>query len=47
MLGFKNLRYTRALIAGVETMHMITKKQLGATKNRGSSPADQFYALAF
>ena len=47
MLGFKNFRCARALIAGIETMHMIKKGQLDAFKDRGSSPTDQFYSLAF
>jgi len=47
MLGFKNFRCARALIAGIETMHMIKKGQLDAIKDRASSSADQFYSLAF
>ena len=47
MLGFKNFRFARALIAGIETMHMIKKGQLDAFKDRASSSADQFYSLAF
>ena len=47
MLGFKNLRCARALIAGIETMHMIKKGQLAAIKDRVSSAADEFYSLAF
>jgi len=47
MLGFKNFRCARALIAGIETMHMIKKGQLAAIKDRVSSAADKFYSLAF
>jgi len=47
MLGFKSFWSARALIAGIETMHMIRKGQLGGVKDRASSPAEQFYSLAF
>ena len=47
LLGFKNLRCGRALIAGIETMRMIKKGQLAAIKDRASSAADKFYSLAF
>ena len=47
MLGFNNFRCARALIAGIETMHMIKKGQLGAIKDQVSSAANQFYSLAF
>ena len=47
MLGFKNFRCARILIAGIETMHMIRKSQLGDIKDRASSAANQFYSLAF
>ena len=47
MLGFKNFRYARALIAGSETMYMIKKGQLGAIKDQVSSAANQFYSVAF
>jgi len=47
MLEFKNFRCARILIAGIETMHMIRKSQLGDIKDRGSSAANQFYSLAF
>ena len=45
--GFKNFRCARALIAGIETMHMIKKGQLDAIKDRASSAANQSYTLAF
>ena len=47
MLGFKTFRCARILIAGIETMHMIRKGQLGAIKDQASSAANQFYSLAF
>ena len=47
MLGFKNFRCAHAVIAGIETMHMIKKGQLAAIKDRASSAADKFYSLAF
>jgi putative transposase len=42
MLGFKNFRCARALIAGIETMHMIKKNQLDGLKGRAPSAAQQF-----
>jgi putative transposase len=47
MLGFKNFRCARALIAGIETMHMLKKGQLADLKDPLSSAAEQFYSLAF
>jgi len=47
MLGFKTFRCARAIIAGIETMHMIKKGQLDCSKAQTSSAASQFYALAF
>ena len=47
MLGVKAFRCARALLAGIETMHMIKKGQLDAIKDRASSAANQFYSLAF
>ena len=47
MLGFKNFRCARILIAGIETMPMICKSPLGDIKDRASSAAKQFYSLAF
>ena len=47
MLGFKTFRCARILIAGIEIMHMIRKGQLAAIKAQASSPANQFYSLAF
>jgi putative transposase len=47
MLGVKAFRCARILIAGIETMPMIRKGQLGALKDKDSSAARQFYSLAF
>ena len=47
MLGFKNFRCARIIIAGIETMPMIRKSPLGNIKDRASSAANQFYSLAF
>ena len=47
MLGFKTFRCARAIIAGIETMHMIKKGQLDRPKAKASSVATQFYSLAF
>ena len=47
MLGFKTSRCARALIAGIETMHMIRKGQLDISESQASSAASQFYSLAF
>ena len=46
MLGFKTFRYARALIAGIETMHMIRKGQLNVPEGQASFAASQFYSLA-
>ena len=47
MLGFKTFRCARAVIAGIETMHLIKKGQLQCPDGRASSAADKFYFLAF
>ena len=47
MLGFKSFHCAHAIIAGIETMHMIKKRQLDFVKDRISSAADKFYSLAF
>ena len=46
MLGFKSFHCARAILAGIETMHMIKKGQLDRPKARASSAAHQFYSLA-
>ena len=47
MLGFKTFRCARALIAGIETMHMIRKGQLNVPEGQPLSAASLFYSLAF
>jgi putative transposase len=47
MLGFKSMHCARILLAGIETMHMIRKGQLGGHKRKVASAAKQFYSLAF
>ena len=47
MLGLKSFRCARAVIAGIETMHMIKKGRLAGLKQQASSAADHFYSLAF
>jgi putative transposase len=47
MLGFKNFRCARILIAGIEIMHMIKKGQLDCSDSQALSAAEQFYSLAF
>lgn len=46
MLGFKTFRTARAVLAGIELMHMIRKGQLSVDKGENLSFAEQFYALA-
>lgn len=46
ILGFKTFRTARAILAGIELMHMIRKDQLSAEKGKDLSVAEQFYALA-
>ena len=47
MLGFKSFRCARAVIAGIETMHMIKKGQFEFVQDEASSAADKLYSLAF
>ncbi len=47
MLGFKSFWYTRIIIAGDETMHMIKKGQGRCPDSQTMSAADLFYGLAF
>ena len=46
MLGFKCFRCAAAIIAGIETMHMLRKGQLDCPQCVVMSAADQFYSLA-
>ena len=45
MLGCKSFHCARTLSAGIETMHMIKKGQLGGTGGQFPSAADQFYSM--
>jgi transposase-like protein len=48
MMGFQNFHCVRAIIAGIETMHMIRKGQMKSDpKTQTISEAKQFYSLAF
>ena len=47
MLGCKSFRCARAIIAAIETMHMIKKGQLDCHKDKASPAAGKFYPLAF
>ena len=47
MLGFKSSRCARAIIAGIEPMHMIKKGQVDCIKDSASSASNKFYSLAF
>lgn len=46
MLDFKSFRSARAVLAGIELMHMIRKGQLIMAAFDGMSFANQFYSLA-
>jgi putative transposase len=45
MKGFKSFWSATKIIAGIETMHMIKKGQLGCPDGSAISPADAFYSL--
>ena len=45
MLGFKSFWIARKLLAGIETMHMIKRRQLHCLKDQATPAADQFYSL--
>jgi putative transposase len=45
MMGFKDFRCARILLAGIEVMHMIVKGQLKSDR-KNQTPAEQFYSLA-
>ena len=47
MMGLKSNRCARTALAGIETMHMIRKGQLGHPEGRAMSAARQFYSLAY
>ena len=46
MMGFKSFRSAVRIIAGIKTMHMVKKGQLGCLGGLATSPADYFYSLA-
>ena len=46
MLGFETFDSARKLLAGIETMHLINKRQLGCHQGLVVSDADRFYSLA-
>ena len=46
MMGFKSFRSAARIIAGIETMHMVKKGQLGCPGGLAFSAADYFYRLA-
>jgi transposase-like protein len=46
MMGFKSFQCARAILAGIETMHMIRKGQLDTAKVHSLSAPGQFYSLA-
>ena len=46
MLGFKSLWSAGIIIASIETMHMIKKRQMKCPGCQTMSAANQFYSLA-
>ncbi len=46
MLGFKSFRAAKAVLAGIELMHMIRKGQFSMAGSAGMSIAEQFYSLS-
>jgi putative transposase len=47
MLGFKSPAAAQGILAGIELMHMIKKKQMVLEEgDEGLSAAEQFYSLA-
>ena len=46
MMGFKSFRSAARIIAGIQTMHMVKKGQLGCPGGLAFSTADYFYSLA-
>src|SRR6202051_2434026 len=45
MMGFKDFRCARIILAGIETMHMIRKGQVKTERGTHQSAAGQFYSL--
>jgi transposase-like protein len=46
MMGFKSFSSAAKIIAGIETMHMVKKGQLGCPGGLAFTAADYFYSLA-
>ena len=47
MLGFKSFDAAQRMLAGIELMHMIKKRQMEVKAGEeGCTAAEQFYALA-
>jgi hypothetical protein len=46
-LGFKSICCTRILLAGIEPMHMIRKRQPASPNSRAASATTAFYSLAY
>lgn len=47
MLGFKSFWSARITIAGIETMHMIKRRQISYPDGQTRSATNQFHGLAF
>jgi putative transposase len=45
MLGFKSTEFARAILSGIEMVHMMRKGQVEYAQKRQSSLADQFDQL--
>lgn len=46
MMGFKSFGSAAKIIAGIETMHIVKKGQLGCPVGLAFTAADYFYSLA-
>ena len=46
MLGFKSFWSAAKIVAGIETMHMVKKGQLGCPDGLDFTDTDHFYSLA-
>ena len=46
MLGFKSVNSARAILSGIEMVHMMRKGQAKYARNRQPSLAEQFERLA-
>jgi len=45
MLGFKDFRWARIILSGIEVMHMIRKGQMKTENGIHPSAAEQFYSM--